>query len=66
MDDIFRKKWIDQAFEKIKMVHPNDNDNQILDYLNNVYDKSFKDTPCRIYNNYEKEEINTTIHNVTN
>ena len=66
MKDMFKEKWITDAFNKIKLMHPNDNDEQILKFVTKKYNDNFKDHDCRIYNNYEKEELNTTINNVIN
>lgn len=66
MIDIFKERWIKDAYDKIKMLHPDDADEQILEFVEKKYDDNFKDTECRIYNNYEKEEINTTISNIIN
>lgn len=61
---LFKERWMQQAFEKIKLLYPDDNDNDIIDYLENVYEKNKKDNKCILYNNYEKVEINTTIPKV--
>lgn len=61
MSNAFKDLWIDQTYEKIKLVYPNDNKEDIVKYLSEIYDKEHKDNKCIIYNNYEKEEIHTTI-----
>ena len=66
MEDIFKERWINNTFNKIKLLYPNDNDEQILKFVTKKYEESFSDSKCRIYNNYEKEEINTTISNTIN
>ena len=66
MEDTFKNRWITDMFNKIKLIHPNDNNEQILKFVTKKYEKNFKDAECRIYNNYEKEELDTTIHNLIN
>ena len=66
MEDTFKNRWITDMFNKIKLIHPNDNDEQILKFVTKKYEKNFKDAECRIYNKYEKEELDTTIHNLIN
>lgn len=66
MENIFKNRWIEDMFNKIKMIHPYDSDEQILQFVTNKYEENFKDHDCRIYNNYEKEELNTTISNLIN
>lgn len=66
MEDIFKQRWIEDVAGKIKLAHPNDDNEQIMKFVEKEYEKAFKDTKCRIYNNYEKEEVNTTISNLIN
>ena len=61
MKDYFKERWLTQAYEKIKLVYPDDDEDSIMSYLESVWDNNFKDHPCKIYNNYEKEEIDTTL-----
>lgn len=66
MQDIFKEKWITEMVNKIKLCNPNDDIKQIVEFVTKMYNKNFKDSKCRIYNNYEKEEVNTTINSVIN
>ena len=58
----FKDQWLSDMHYKLKLVYPDASDNEIMTFLNEKYDESFKDTKCKIYNNYEKEEIHTTIN----
>ena len=66
MEDTFKNRWITDMFNKIKLIHPNDNDEQILKFVTKKYEKNFKDAECRIYKKKKKEELDTTIHNLIN
>lgn len=64
MINTFKKDWIKAMHDKIRMVYPDVSDEEINEFLNIEYKNSFKDTNCVIYNNYEKEELQTSIHSV--
>lgn len=57
----FKEKWLCQIIEKILLVYPNDSKKKITKFAESIYDRDFKDHECILYNNYEKEEIRTTI-----
>lgn len=60
----FKERWIDQACQKIQLMYPEDDENEIRRYLSDQFDKDYKENMCTIYNNYEKEEIETPIYNL--
>lgn len=57
----FKEKWLCQIIEKILLVYPNDSKKKITKFAESIYERDFKDHECILYNNYEKEEIRTTI-----
>ena len=57
----FKEKWLCQIIEKILLVYPNDSKKKIAKFAESIYERDFKDHECILYNNYEKEEIRTTI-----
>ena len=61
MKSYFKDRWMQQAYEKIKLVYPNDSEEDIMLYLESVWKEKFNDPECKIYNNYEKEEIDTSL-----
>lgn len=61
MKSYFKETWMNQAYEKLKLVYPDDDDASIMLFLEKQWNDHFDDTPCRIYNNYEKEEVHTTL-----
>lgn len=58
----FKDRWIEQAYQKIKLIYPNDDEKTIKHFLSEEFDKDYVDNKCIIYNNYEKDEINTSIY----
>lgn len=66
MDNYFKERWMNQAYEKLRLVYPEDSEENIMLFLESEWDKNFTDHNCKIYNNYEKEEIDTTISKVIN
>lgn len=57
----FKKKWINQALRKFKLVYPNKDEDELKDFLNEVYERDLNDKELILYNNYEQEEVKTTI-----
>ena len=66
MSNYFKEQWLNQAYEKIKMVYPNDSESDIMLFLNEQWNENFKDPNIKIYNNYEKEELVTTVNKIIN
>ena len=66
MSNYFKERWMNQAYEKLRLVYPEDSEENIMLFLESEWDKNFTDHNCKIYNNYEKEEIDTTICKVVN
>ena len=53
----FKDRWIDQAYQKIKLLYPNDSKDKIKAFLSEEFDNDFIDNSCILYNNYEKDEV---------
>lgn len=62
----FKDQWMNQAYEKIKLVYPDDSEADIRLFLEDQWKDNFKDPNIKVYNNYEKEEIVTTINKIIN
>ena len=62
MSITFKDRWIEQAYQKIKLVYPEDKEKDIKEFLSNAFDRDYKDNKCTLYNNYEKEEVETSIY----
>lgn len=60
----FKDRWIEQAYQKIHLICPDDDEKEIKKFLSDEFDKDYKDNSCIIYNNYEKDEIETSIYNL--
>ena len=54
-NNYFKDKWTHQMYEKIKLVYPDDSDENIMLFVESLWDKNFDDPLCKVYNNYEKE-----------
>ena len=65
-NNYFKDKWTHQMYEKIKLVYPDDSDENIMLFVESLWDKNFDDPLCKVYNNYEKEEIDTSICKLIN
>lgn len=59
----FRDKWIQQMASSIRVSGKYNklSDEQLLTYLNKIFDKHFKDHSAVIYNDYEEEIMDTTL-----
>ena len=59
----FRDKWIQQMASSIRVSGKYNKltDEQLLTYLNKIFDKHFKDHSAVIYNDYEEEIMDTTL-----
>ena len=62
----FRESWIDEQVHRIQMLYPNDYEDDIRKFVEQEFDDNFKDPKCIMYNNYEKETVNTSLSKVTN
>ena len=62
----FKEKWIKQACQKIKLLCPKDDEDSIREFLSEAFDRDYVDNKCTIYNNYEKEEVETSYYNLFN
>lgn len=62
----FKEKWINQACQKIKLLFPKDDEDSIREFLSEAFDRDYVDNKCTIYNNYEKEEVETSYYNLFN
>ena len=58
----FKDRWIEQAYQKIKLIYPDDDEKTIKHFLEEEFDKDYVDNKCIIYNNYEKDEIQTSLY----
>lgn len=58
----FKDRWIEQAYQKIKLLYPDDDEKTIKHFLSEEFDKDYIDNRCVIYNNYEKDEVETSIY----
>ena len=58
----FKDRWIEQAYQKIKLLYPDDDEKTIKHFLSKQFDKDYVDNKCIVYNNYEKDEIQTSIY----
>lgn len=57
----FKKLWINQGLEKFKNMYPDKDEDKLKDFLDKVYDRDIKDKEVILYNNYEQEEVKTTV-----
>jgi len=53
-----------QAYDKLRLVYPNDDEKSLMLFLESQWDENFNDPSCKLYNNYEKEEIDTSLSKV--
>ena len=49
-----KKKWLNQAVDKVLLVYPDDDVDEIRGFLSKKFDSDLSDKKCKIYNNYEK------------
>lgn len=57
----FKENWIAEMTHKVSLAYPDWSEGFIEEFVAKEYDKNFKDNECQIYNNYEKETLDTTI-----
>lgn len=57
----FKQRWMNDMYEKLKLQHPEDSDEDIIKFLNKIWDKNFTDPEVVLYNNYDKTEMKTTL-----
>lgn len=62
MSTSFKEKWLNQAVDKVLLVYPDDDVDEIRGFLSKKFDSDLSDKKCKIYNNYEKETIDTSIY----
>lgn len=61
---LFRSRWVDEMVQNLKLVDPLLDENEAKTFAEEEYDKHFKDPKAIIYNNYEREQINTSLSKV--
>ena len=59
------EKWKKETISKIKLVKPDIDEDKLLDYLDKVIDKNFKDHECLIHNNHKDVTANTSLLQLT-
>ena len=61
----FIEKWKAENIAKIKLIHPNIDEDKLNDYLDKIIDKNFKDHECVIHNNHKDITAKTSLLQLT-
>ena len=59
--DVFKDKWINDAFVSFKRMYPDISDEEILDFVTEEYNRHMIDEECELHNNYTNTAYTTKL-----
>jgi DNA polymerase elongation subunit (family B) len=59
--DVFKDKWINDAFVSFKRMYPDISDDEILDFVTEEYNRHMVDGECELHNNYTNTAYTTKL-----
>ena len=59
--DTFKNNWINDACKSFKRMYPEVDDEDILDFVTEEYNRNIIDTKCELHNNYTHTSYTTTL-----